>query len=529
VSKNGNFGLTAGGHQAQTEVPDPDILADGFISLRTSRWSTLAAMGGVIVVFLIASALLSSHRAPWWDEGVFADPSSNLALKGLFGSTRWHTYVPGRVPELPATGQYTYWQMPLYLLSLAGLFHTFGFSILTMRVWSMWWGCVLIVSWYFIVLALSKGSRLAGLLAAAFVGVNTVVILAAAVGRPDCMTAALGAAGMAFYLQLRQSRLTVAVLAGVSCEVAAFFTHPIAVVHAGPAVMLALLLDWKRLRIRQLLVGSIPVIVALLGYGAYIARAPHVFQAQFLGHSLGRVSGLSSPFRALVTEFQARYIGYFWTDYHGIMKFKVLLLAPYLASCAFLLVAPAIRRRQPGLRLLVLLGVSAYVLLAIFDSLKGPVYLIHTFSYFAAACGVTVWWLTSEVGPRKIWITAAAALIALQLSAVAYKIRQDTNARIYLPVVDYVRNHSLPGAFIIAPTELLFGLGPNFHLEDDPRFGSRTARAPDMIVSGPFSADARDFQAEEPQTAQFIRQRLTHEYTMVFQNEQYRVYLPNPN
>src|SRR5260370_18439145 len=128
-------------------------------------------------------------------------------------------------------------------------------------------------------------------------------------------------------------------------------------------MVMELVLDWKRIRIRHLFVAAVPLLVALLGWGAYIAQAPDIFRAQFLGHISHRV-GLRSPLTGLLTEFQSRYVLYYWTQYHGVMKLKVLLLAPYLASCVFLLAPPPISRRQPGLRLLAVLGVSAYGLLA---------------------------------------------------------------------------------------------------------------------------------------------------------------------
>ena len=484
-------------------------------------------MAGVLAVFASACVFLSLHRAPWWDEGIYADSSSNLALKGLFGSTRWNSYIPNLVPDLPALGQYTYWDTPLYLLSLAGVFHTFGFSILAMRAWSIFWGCILIVSWYFIVLSLTGGSRRAGLLAAVFVGTDATIILAASTGRADCMVAALGAAGIASYLRLRESRMSLAIVACASFEVAAIFSHPIAAIHAGTATVMVLILDWRRIRVRHVLLAALPLLIALAGWSAYIAEAPQVFKAQFLGHISHRTSGFSSPLKALLSEFRSRYLLDYWTAYHGIAKLKVMFLASYVASCVFLLAAPSIRRRQPGLRLLAILAVTAYVLLALFDEIKGPVYLIHTFSYFAAAFGGTVWWLTREPGPRKIYAAAAAALATLQLSGIAYKIHQDTDARIYRPVAEYVRSHTRADAFVIGPTELVFGLGPQFHLVDDPRLGLGMARAPDMIVRGPFAIDASLIEPEEPQTAQFVRQRLAHEYTMVFENDGYQLYQRN--
>jgi 4-amino-4-deoxy-L-arabinose transferase-like glycosyltransferase len=487
---------------------------------------SLAALLAILGLFILVSVLLSIRREPWLDEGIFADPASNLAFKGVFGSTRWHTYIPQIVPDLPDIDRYTYWHMPLYLLSVSALFRVFGFSILAMRAWSIFWGCVLIVSWYVIVLTLLKGKQLAALLAAAFVAFDANIILSAVTGRPDTMLTALTALGMACYLRYRETRMDRAVFLCASFQALALFSHPVAVVHTTVALVMVLVLDWKNLRLRHLLPAAITPAILLLGWSFYIAQAPDVFRRQLFGHVSRRMSGLASPLTAIVMDFRYRYIHWFWDLYHGVTKLKVLYLAGYFGSLLFLLLAPGVRRRAPELRLLAVFGLTAYVVVAVIDNQMHPAYLIYTCSYFAACCGATIWWLMSESPRPALWASAAVALMALHLAGIGFKIAQNTTERSYAPLVRYIEHHSQPESFIVGPVELLFGLGLNSNLEDDPRLGMRSHRTPDMIVRSPFSASAGAIGKEEPLSGQFVSNRLNHEYIRTFKNEEYEVYLP---
>jgi hypothetical protein len=47
------------------------------------RWSWTVPLALAIVIFLILSLWLAHTKAPWCDEGWFANPAYNLALKGL--------------------------------------------------------------------------------------------------------------------------------------------------------------------------------------------------------------------------------------------------------------------------------------------------------------------------------------------------------------------------------------------------------------------------------------------------------------
>ena len=480
----------------------------------------------ILAVFILISVLLSISRAPWLDEGIFADSASNLAFKEVFGSTRWNTYIPTVVPELPATDRYTYWQMPVYLVAVSAIFRVFGFSILSMRAWSIGWGCVLIVAWYLTVFTLLKRNRTAAFLAAALVACDAGNIVSAATGRPDTMVAALGALSIACYLRYREMRLPVAIFLCASFQALAIFSHPIALVHTAVALVMVLLLDRKRLRMGHLIPAAITPSILLLGWSLYIAQAPQIFRMQLFGHASRRVSGLSSPLAALVIDFRYRYIYWFWDLYRGVTRLKLLYIIAYFGSCLFLLVVPGVRRRVPELRLLALFGVTAYVVLAILDNQEHPAYLIHTCCYFAVCCAGVAWWLITESHRPILWASATAALLSLHLAGIAYQIARNTEAHSYAPLVSYIQQHSRPDSFIIGPAELLFGLGLNSHLEDDPRLGLRTHRTPDMIVRGAFSALPAVLAKEEPLTAQFVAQRLNREYVRTFNNSEYAVYLP---
>ena len=489
-----------------------------------SRIRPVLALAAILFVFVVISSTISVQRAPWLDEGIFADSSSNLALHGIFGTTAWHTRLPNLVPDLPRVDRYTYWHLPVYLVSLAGVFRIFGFSIVVMRMYSVFWGCVLIVSWYFFVSRLPNVGRRAGLLAALFVGVDATITLAAATGRPDCMVAALGAAGMAAFMVWRERDLGRAILLCAACEALALFCHPIAVVHAFTAVVLVLIMDWRRLRPRHMAIAALPVAVALAGWGIYIAQAPEIFRGQFFGHISHRMGGLAAPLRTLFQEFTVRWAIYYWGPTWPD-RVKAIYPVSYLAGMIFLLISPAVRRRTPALRIPGMLALTAFVVLGSIDTQKWPSYSIHNISYLAAAVGCTVGWLL-ESRWRVVAGGLASVVLLLQLGGSVYKASQKTNEESYLPAVRYVQQHTSPGAFVIGPVELLFGLGRDFHLEDDSRLGARIPRAPEMVLRGPVFATPEQFHAEEPETERFINRRLGSEYARVWTDRLYSAYMP---
>lgn len=141
-------------------------------------------------VFLILSIGYSLTRAPWWDEGVYADVSLTFRNYGYLASK---TMAPFGNLELPGANHYVYWQMPLYMLVLGLLLKVLPATIESIRMFSVFWGCVYLASWFVFIRSLSRVETLA-LLVAAVVGLDYSVIAAASDGRMDMMGAALGQA-----------------------------------------------------------------------------------------------------------------------------------------------------------------------------------------------------------------------------------------------------------------------------------------------------------------------------------------------
>jgi hypothetical protein len=74
----------------------------------------------------------------------------------------------------------------------------------------------------------------------------------------EMMTAALGGAGITAFLALREAHFTRAVLVSRSLIVAAGLTHPMAAGYCCGLAALTLYADWKRIRLRHVLVAAVP-------------------------------------------------------------------------------------------------------------------------------------------------------------------------------------------------------------------------------------------------------------------------------
>ena len=77
------------------------------------------AVCSAILLFLALTIGFSFTRVPWWDEGLFADVALNFRNHRHLGGS---LLAPFSYLNFPAVTQYTYWQFPMYLVSLgAGL------------------------------------------------------------------------------------------------------------------------------------------------------------------------------------------------------------------------------------------------------------------------------------------------------------------------------------------------------------------------------------------------------------------------
>src|SRR5206468_2960279 len=177
---------------------------------------------GALLLFVALIVGHSLTRAPWHDEGVLADVAVSFRNHGHLGSS-----VLDRFGYLdwPQVDRYTYWQLPLYPTVLGIWFRFVPPNPLWMRLFSVAWAAVYIVCWFLIVRSLSRNESLA-LFVASVVALDYSVVSMASNGRPETLCSALGLAGVATFLSLKETSWTRAVVVAACFGAASLFCHP---------------------------------------------------------------------------------------------------------------------------------------------------------------------------------------------------------------------------------------------------------------------------------------------------------------
>ena len=240
---------------------------DPKLSIRgTARWLVLSATG----VFVVLSVASSLTKRPWSDEGWFANAPWNLVTRGWMGTT---VVEQASQPFLNGIDRYTYWVMPLHLILQAAWYKVFGFSLLTMRSLSLIFGLVALGSWFLIMKALSQDNTVTTL-TVVLLALDYNFIMSSSFGRFDLMCAALGTAGLAAYLALRERNLTLAILLGNCFVVASGMTHHLGILALAGLIFLVFFFDRKQLKWQHLLVVLIPYVIAATAWSFYILQKP---------------------------------------------------------------------------------------------------------------------------------------------------------------------------------------------------------------------------------------------------------------
>ncbi len=170
------------------------------------RKGVQAALAGAAVVVYVALAFGSAAtKSPEIDEGFFANPAFNLATRGFMGTT----VLEDEGSALKGIRERTYWIPPLHLVLQAGWYKVVGFGLVQLRAVSILWGLVALGAWFLIMRQLS-GERSVGLLTAGLLALDYTFVAVASLGRMDMMCAALGFAGLAAYVTLRERDLRAA-------------------------------------------------------------------------------------------------------------------------------------------------------------------------------------------------------------------------------------------------------------------------------------------------------------------------------
>jgi 4-amino-4-deoxy-L-arabinose transferase-like glycosyltransferase len=232
---------------------------------RLSRRVMLVAL--LLAAWTVLAGALARSNSPWSSEAWFAIPALNLLTRGYMGTTvlAWQgTWLTG-------IERHTYWIMPLDPLAQAVWYKAVGFSLFRQRLLSVFFGAGALVSWFMIVLRIS-GTYRAASIAILIVGFEGNFLNAAANGRMDMMAAALGAAGLAAFLQLRDRASRTALWVSHSLVAAAVLTHPCGVLFVAALVVMMLYTEarggQRRLRPGDIAAAALPWLVAILLWGA---------------------------------------------------------------------------------------------------------------------------------------------------------------------------------------------------------------------------------------------------------------------
>ena len=483
----------------------------------------------VALAFVALAVGTALTKSPWSDEAWFAQAGLNLATRGEMTT-----------PVLETTGtnfkgleRHTYWVMPLHLVTQAGWYKVFGFSLFSMRMLSAAFGVLALFSWYFVVGHLSGNQKVA-LLTFVLLAFDYVFVMAASFGRGDMMSASLGAAGLAAYLCLRERNFNWAILVSQSLIAACGLTHP----NGGVAFFVGLLFltlyfDRVHLRWRHLALAAIPYTLGAIGWGAYILQAPSDFVAQFTANAStgGRMSGLTSPLSAIKNEITLRYLKAFGLGAHtsgssGPIWLKSLVLLAYVVALAGCLSVRSIRAHKGYRALLVLTGIF-FLVLTFFDGQKLSFYLVHIVPLYTALVAVWVYWCYStRFVPAWLLALSVGGLLAIQTGGILYRMKINAYGRSFMPAVAYLKEHSNADSKIMGSAVLGFGLGYD-RVIDDVRFGFNTGRRADfLVVNDVYEEGINHYRAggEGAALQAHINKMLTQEYELVYDRNFYQIY-----
>jgi hypothetical protein len=484
-----------------------------------------------ILLLFIVLAVLSAHvNLPGTDEAWFASPALNLITSGSFGTSVLDPTAAFRKNNLTGIKEHTYWIPPLYPLAQAAWYRVVGFGLMHLRYLSAVWGLVAMWAWYRILMIVC-GDRRVATLALGLIAVDFTVVLAASWGRMDMMAAALGSAGLAAFLSLREKHLIRAILVSQACVAGAGLSHPLALGYFAGLLALTLYRDWRRIRFSHMMAACVPYLVGAAGWGLYISQAPHDFILQFGGNAAGRAVPLTDPAGLLYVQFVERFWYMFGMapDTRGLSHMKVLILAVYAAGIFGALLNREIRQHAGYRTLLVTGGVTLLAMMAI-DSESHYFYLVHFVLWLIAFTAISIVWCWDRRSvPRWALVAVVALVVLVQLATIGRRVTQRAYSRIYLATTGYLKEHAQGKDIIMGSSELAFELGYVDNLVDDPRLGFRSGKRPNFIVidKNRYAEWIPQYEQREPETYRYIRGMMEREFHQVLENGAYRVYVRN--
>jgi 4-amino-4-deoxy-L-arabinose transferase-like glycosyltransferase len=466
----------------------------------------------------LLGTVLAFTRVPLCDEGYYGVPAHVLSVTGALQNP---VLESAGINYLRGIDRVEYWAAPMGMMLQAGAFTVFGFGLLVQRELSVVCGLGALLLWYLALrnLVADRAAALATVILSAdfvFAGLSSL-------GRSDMISLFFAMAAVAGYLHWRERSLALALaVANTACALSGM-VHPNGGIAAVVSlVVLTLYLDRTRLRWSHLYVAAACYGVLGVGWGLYIARAPDLFKAQFLGNVANRLAGSMTLSRLIKGEATRYLLAWGLENARGVKLVRYLLPASYLSAILFCVLSKDLRRRS---RVLLLMFVAISLSLAFGEGSKQGWYLVHLTPLFAVFLAISAnsLWRSGNILARMT-AAAQAVIVLLGIASLAYTAGNRNLQRLYQPTAAFLNAHVGPQDLVMAGSEFYFGLQCRACLRDDANLGAFSGRRANYIVLSPdYNGHLVELQETSPAIYRDIEQRLSMEYREVFRSVNYRV------
>ena len=484
---------------------------------RSDRLSWIMVLSA-LVLQIVLGTVLALTNLPLCDEGFYGVPAQVL---NATGALRNPVMESAGIKYLQGIDQTFYWMVPLGMVLQAAAFKVFGFGLLVQRGLSVACGVGAVLMWY---LALRRliADRIAAL-ASILLSADFVFLSLSSRGRSDMISLFFAMAALAAYMHWRERSLTLALaVANTACALSGM-VHPNGGIAAVVSlVILCLYLDRTRLRWSHLVVVAACYGVLGLAWGLYIAKAPNLFVAQFIGNVAGRFDGPMTLTKLIKGEITRYMSAYGLLNAHGTKLVRILLPVSYLASIVFCVFSKDLRRRSA---MLLMMFVAISLTLVFLEGAKQGWYLVHLSPLFCAFLAISMsrLWSSKNIMVRMI-AGAQALIVVLGVMSLMYTASNRNLELLYRPTVAFLNAHVGQEDMVFARSEFYFGMQCKTCLRDDTNLGELSGRRAEYIViDTDYTDHLMELRAKSPATYRDIEDRLDREYRQVFRNSNYQV------
>ena len=486
------------------------------------------ALALAAVVFLLLATGLARTKAPWCDEGSFANPAYNLAFHGQMGSNVMEPTGHVLNAYLSGIKERTYIVVPNHLVALAAWFRIFGFSLFTMRAYSIMWGLVGLLLFFYILTKFFPDPRVAQL-GVLFTAIDFVYLWCSADGRMDSSSNALALASVAAYIHFRERNFAKAIFVSQWFGALAVFTHPNSLVVLLAIPVFIWRFDRSQLRFRHLYLATLPYVFFGLLWSFYILQSPADFSAQFWANAAGTGS---SRWKMVIRPWQSvgreiiRHLGTYCISglWGGKASGRSIFIPFFYIAAATSFVWNCKKYSKPVQMFLALLLTTVFAM-TFLNGFKASDYMIYLVPLYCATLAFGLLNLSNH-GPlgRVLAIALGMGFVFLQLADSIDHIRADDYHRGYLPAIARLQQERLAGNTIVGTSALGFGLG--FHgFADDWRLGLYSGLKPQILVLDYSYRDfAKYYTVYEPKVLTHYFSTLTANYRLSKRFDQYWIF-----